>query len=172
VTRRLARAIQGRLREDRATADRLRAKLSDPRFVLAEKQQYLDEYQYRVERALRRALSVRRTRLDGLRPRLMARHPRTVVARAEARLQPLTARLGAATMSELRDARHTVSELSKQLHALSPLAVLGRGYAIALRADGRAVRRPADVVRGDALRLRLAQGQVTAVVEDTGGTDS
>lgn len=168
LERQLVRAIGSRLREDRATADRLRAKLSDPRFVLAEKQQYLDEFLYRAERAARRAIGVPRTRLETLRPRLMARHPRAVVARAEARLQPLTARLGAATMAELRDARHLVSELSKQLQALSPLAVLARGYSIALREDGRAVRRPADVSRGDRLRLRLAEGQISAVVDDPG----
>jgi exodeoxyribonuclease VII large subunit len=52
-----------------------------------------------------------------------------------------------------------------RLDALSPLAVLGRGYAIAMRAaDGAIVRRAADVTPGERLRIRLAEGELEAAV--------
>ena len=55
--------------------------------------------------------------------------------------------------------------LAARLDALSPLAVLGRGYAIVHRAeDGSIVRRAADVSEGDALDFRLAEGIVRARV--------
>jgi exodeoxyribonuclease VII large subunit len=52
--------------------------------------------------------------------------------------------------------------------ALSPAATLQRGYAVVQRADGAVVRAPSDVDSGDALRLRLAGGELTAAVVDTG----
>jgi exodeoxyribonuclease VII large subunit len=52
------------------------------------------------------------------------------------------------------------------LDALSPLAVLQRGYAIAEQADGRLLRDANSVSPGDELRVRLAKGRLTARVED------
>jgi exodeoxyribonuclease VII large subunit len=57
--------------------------------------------------------------------------------------------------------RHTVA----RLRALSPAATLQRGYAIVQRADGHVVRAAAEVARGDTLRLRLADGELTATAE-------
>jgi len=52
-----------------------------------------------------------------------------------------------------------------RLDSLSPLAVLGRGYAIARRAsDGRIVRDPAEVAPGERLALRVAGGEIDASV--------
>jgi exodeoxyribonuclease VII large subunit len=48
--------------------------------------------------------------------------------------------------------------------SLSPAATLDRGYAVVQRADGAVVRRPADVAAGDAVRLRLAEGELDATV--------
>ena len=48
--------------------------------------------------------------------------------------------------------------------ALSPAATMRRGYAIVQRTDGHVVRAPADVNEGDALRLRLAEGELAARV--------
>jgi exodeoxyribonuclease VII large subunit len=51
-----------------------------------------------------------------------------------------------------------------RLHGLSPLAVLGRGYAIVSRADGRVVRQAEEVQPGEDVRVRLGQGGLTARV--------
>jgi exodeoxyribonuclease VII large subunit len=48
--------------------------------------------------------------------------------------------------------------------SLSPAATLDRGYAVVQRSDGAVVRRPADVAAGDAVRLRLAEGELDATV--------
>ena len=54
------------------------------------------------------------------------------------------------------DLAHTRARVT----ALSPAATLERGYAVLQRADGTVVRRSADVAAGDALRARLAEGEV------------
>ncbi len=48
--------------------------------------------------------------------------------------------------------------------ALSPKATLQRGYAVVQDADGHVVRDPGQVAPGDALRVRVAEGEVAATV--------
>ena len=57
-----------------------------------------------------------------------------------------------------------VSHLRARVVALSPQATLDRGYAVVQRADGHVVRDPADVDVGDALRVRVAAGDLAATV--------
>ena len=101
--------------------------------------------------------------LDG---RLLARHPRAVVARARARLGPLGVRLDAAVRRPLDRARARLGDATARLDGLSPLAVLGRGYAIATRGDGRAVRDAAALAPGDGVSVRVARGRFAARVTD------
>jgi exodeoxyribonuclease VII large subunit len=69
-------------------------------------------------------------------------------------------------VASLRLASERLRAVSEQLNALSPLAVLDRGYAIAQReADGRVLRSKADVSPRDAVRVRLAEGSFIARVE-------
>jgi exodeoxyribonuclease VII large subunit len=60
------------------------------------------------------------------------------------------------------------ASVSARLDALSPLAVLSRGFAIVYREpEGVIVRRAREVGPGDALRLRLAEGEIEATVSTT-----
>jgi len=54
-----------------------------------------------------------------------------------------------------------------RLDALSPLATLGRGYALASDEDGHTLTNAAQFERGRAFRLRLRDGQVGARTEST-----
>lgn len=160
----LARAMHARVLEDEHTLERLQSRLTDPRFVIAQKQQYLDDFMVRMERRMTRESAKRRASLDELRSRLSARHPRAVVEHARAQLGPLSTRLHASAELRLGAARGALGEVASRLHALSPLNVLGRGYAIATR-DGRAIRRASDVAAGDSITLRLHEGSVDATVD-------
>jgi exodeoxyribonuclease VII large subunit len=57
--------------------------------------------------------------------------------------------------------------LGARLAALSPLAVLARGYAIATLPGGRAIRAAAEVNPGDAISIRVSAGRIGARVTDT-----
>jgi exodeoxyribonuclease VII large subunit len=60
---------------------------------------------------------------------------------------------------------HAVNDLSHtraRVVALSPQATLDRGYAVVQKQDGSVVRDPAEVTAGEALRLRLAKGDLEA----------
>jgi exodeoxyribonuclease VII large subunit len=66
----------------------------------------------------------------------------------------------AAFRQGLTQASERFAVSSGKLHSLSPLAVLGRGYAIASDAQGRIIKRASDVQPGERLRLRVADGEI------------
>jgi exodeoxyribonuclease VII large subunit len=71
-------------------------------------------------------------------------------------------RLSGAMQAVLERAAARVGAAAAGLDALSPLAVLGRGYAIARDDTGRVLRRRADFTPGAAFRLRVSDGDVPA----------
>jgi exodeoxyribonuclease VII large subunit len=161
---RLRRAVTSRLLEDRAVADRLRVRLTDPRFMIAERRQLLDDLTLRSERIVNRVVAHRRSALERLLQRLQARHPRVVIATARIRLSPLNAALHNRVQLLLNGHRSTLASHAAKLDALSPLTVLGRGYSIATADDGRVIRSAAQVQEGDLFNLRLLAGSLRAKV--------
>jgi exodeoxyribonuclease VII large subunit len=71
-------------------------------------------------------------------------------------------RLAGAMQARLERGTARVAAQAARLDALSPLAVLGRGYAIARASDGRVLRRRADFPPGSPFRLRVVDGDVSA----------
>ena len=57
--------------------------------------------------------------------------------------------------------------LCHRLNALSPLAVLERGYSITFDSHGKIVKKAASVKPGDLIKTRLHNGQITSRVEKT-----
>ena len=65
-------------------------------------------------------------------------------------------------------AQSQLRDHASRLETLSPLAVLGRGYAVCWNDDRtRVVRDAADVARGDAVRVTLARGELDCEVRDS-----
>jgi exodeoxyribonuclease VII large subunit len=84
---------------------------------------------------------------------------------ADERLARTRDRLEAGMDAALEARRHLTDRLAAQLDALSPLRVLGRGYAVPLSEDGRVLKRRADFTSDRAFRLRVSDGDVRARVE-------
>lgn len=160
----LERSMRSRLFGLRAEIDRRRARLGDPRLVVAERQRDLDEFSARLFRRTERALKRRAQTTATLHSRLFSNHPRSVIEKQRARLLPLGARLFGAFRLGLGAGREQLSAQAARLHALSPLSVLGRGYAIALSGEGKVVRRASEAEVGDALSVRLGEGALDVEV--------
>ncbi len=107
-----------------------------------------------------------RQALDHLRARL-ARDARDRLADARLRLDDLAADLDRALRRQVDDRRNRLARLAAALEALSPVAVLARGYALAFRPGQSAPIRDAREVRpGDRLVIRLASGSIAGRVEE------
>ena len=66
---------------------------------------------------------------------------------------------------QLEEARTGLGLAAASLDALSPLAVLQRGYAIAQDEDGKLLRDAKSVSVGDSVKVRLAKGNLATRVE-------
>jgi exodeoxyribonuclease VII large subunit len=169
LTLTLRRAYRARMQEDRATLGNLRARLSDPRFVIAARQQDLDDRRLRLERQVRRLLHSRRTQLVESERRLRAQHPHLVLARAKQRVVAARSKIERRITPRLADARRRLDTLTAKLNELNPTAVLSRGYAIVMDEHGAVVRHHDDVAVGQRVDVRLHSGSLQATVETTQG---
>jgi exodeoxyribonuclease VII large subunit len=63
--------------------------------------------------------------------------------------------------------RATRNALEGRLHALSPIAVLDRGYSLTFTPNGQLLRESSAVTTGETLKTRLARGTVMSTVVHT-----
>jgi exodeoxyribonuclease VII large subunit len=145
--RALARALQNRVRTAAARVARLaeRPVLRDPHAVLGPASQALDLAALRLSQALPARLARDEQRLTYANERL--------------------ARLGPRIVERAQD---SITRGAARLDDLSPLAVLGRGYAACFAEDGRSVvSTTAQVATEDIINVRVSDGTITASVSGT-----
>ena len=115
----------------------------------------------RLERALRGALRERRQRLETARARHSRCDPRQRLVHSRERLAALSGRLSRCTSAAVSRARSALATCARGLHAVSPLATLGRGYAILKDADGGHVVASVAQAKPDArVRALLRDGEL------------
>ncbi|MEW9625844.1 exodeoxyribonuclease VII large subunit [Rhodanobacter geophilus] len=162
LQQRLAALEQRRLQALDQRVDHLFARLQAqrPQARLARDRERLVHLQHRLLATLRDRRQRDRIRLDRLHARLLARHPRQRLALLQRQLAEQSQRLRQAIARQLERERHALQQAARTLHAVSPLATLERGYAILFDADGKVLRSVQGVEPGDALRARLADGEL------------
>lgn len=134
-----------------------------------QKEQYelLDHLGQRMRKAMERQLGNRRALLVQVGRCPMLRDPASWVRDRRDRLDRQRERLGYTMNAALAGDRRDMARLAAGLDALSPLKVLGRGYAIAKGPKG-IVRDIEDVAAGDELELRVSNGSIACEVKETG----
>ncbi len=153
-----------------ATVDRAFRKLSDARLpdpvvLVNRRSMELADCQLRMERATLARQEQARTRLEAASRRLAAHLPQRRISERQNRLDHLRGRLESGAVLALRDRAEALSRQAARLSALSPLAVLERGYAVVSLADGGVLHDAAAARPGDGLVVRLAQGRLLATVD-------
>jgi exodeoxyribonuclease VII large subunit len=128
------------------------------------------ELTYALSRLARAALGARERRVQQLRRQLDSFDAGRRLALVRTRLVSGRGRLDAALADRRHRARSQLAAVAGRLDALSPLAVLGRGYAVCWTGDrARVVRTAAEVAAGDAVRVTLSHGELECEVRSTSG---
>jgi len=141
-----------------------------PAQAVRERMQRLDELQVRAISALRRASTARRERLLRVAAELVSASPASRLAALRQRATHAAGRLAPSLGQGLALARGRLQAALQTLHATSPLATLGRGYAIVTRTvDGAVLREPGAAPPGTDIDARLAGGTLRARVLAGGG---
>ena len=166
---RLARAVRFQLLQASQRLTHLPVTRAESRVsaLLPRHAQRLDDFSFRVESALTAQLRLRPRHADELDAAVLRHDPRQSLAQARARLQAGRNHLHRSLEHRLHASVATLTALNARLHSLSPLAVLDRGYALVLTAQGSLVRSAAQLTPGDQLLTRLADGAFLSRVEST-----
>lgn len=121
----------------------------------------LAHWDARLQRAMDQTLQRRREQLDRARSSPFLQSPLRSIQEKRLLLDYQQQRLVHGMERQVQASRERAGRLAAALEALSPLRVLGRGYSIAQKEDGTVLSSIEQVTVGEALSLRLADGQVT-----------
>ena len=125
----------------------------------------LQSARLRMARAQSKELALLRRRLETLAAKRVLTDPLAVIQDKRMLLAHLQKDLGYAASARLAGPRQRLGTLAASLDAMSPLKVLGRGFALAADSGGRILRRAGDVSPGDAVEVSLAEGRLDCRVE-------
>ncbi len=114
---------------------------------------------------MRAMLDEQSAALDGLRERLRLLHPLIQIKEHVARVQELLRHMTRGVQFTLERCERHLQGLAGRLEALSPLAVLARGYSITMAGPERhVVTSSASLRAGDELETLLSRGRVVSTV--------
>jgi exodeoxyribonuclease VII large subunit len=138
------------------------------------RQQKVDEQRFRLEKAERQLLERCHRRCENVSAAVRHYDARRRLAAIRQQLAAQTSKLAVATRTRLLERRGALDRQTASLEALSPVAILNRGYALVFDAKGELVKDAARLKAGDELSARLARGKVRARVTATepGKTES
>jgi exodeoxyribonuclease VII large subunit len=131
---------------------------------LADEMRLIGQSRQRLRRGIVTQLDRDQQRLDAARSRPVIARPDVIVDVRAADVAGLRQRADRVFAHRIDRAETDVESTRGRLRALSPAATMQRGYAIVQRSDGHVVRDPADVADGEALRVRIAGGEIAATV--------
>ena len=169
---RLRRAVQYNLlcqRQQLTSLEKNRvfARMED---AIARRQQRVDDLRFRLESLMRTRLADASRRLDLGLSRLTQRDLRQQLRMQKRDLLSHLRALAAAAQRHLMHRRSRLEQASAKLDALSPVAILERGYSLIFDDHGTLLKDTAQLQPGDAIHARLAHGELDARVESLTGT--
>jgi exodeoxyribonuclease VII large subunit len=133
---------------------------------LTEELASLDAARERLRRTLRLLLDRQAQGLLAVRSRPSLAQPESMIAIRRDEISAARQGIRLRATANLDRAQDNIRHLTAQVRGLSPAATLRRGYAVVQQCgDGRLVRAPADAPLGAQVRIRLADGELAAVID-------
>ncbi len=164
---RLIRAIRFQLIQARQRVDMLPISRSESRvgLLFSRLSQRLDDLTFRLDTRVGARLRQLQHCVDSSAAGVSRHDPRQMLASTRARLTLLQTRMERAMEHALQAAGSAASSLAIRLNALSPLAVLDRGYALVLDTNGSVIHSTAQLSPGDRVTTHVFDGAFVSRVE-------
>ncbi|MFA6163785.1 MAG: exodeoxyribonuclease VII large subunit [Methylobacter sp.] len=166
---RLQQQLQRKLNQKQQTLDWLTKRLQQqhPGQKLARNAQRMDELELRLNQAIQTKLRHDKSLVEARTAKLWQHIPTITINSHKQRQLYLSKRLTTAIKHKLEQQNLRLLNSSQTLHAVSPLATLNRGYAMAIhQPTGKIIRSTEQLTIGDMVQTRLAQGQFTSQIKD------
>ena len=166
LTARLQQVMTRRTDEERQRLRLAMHRMAGVRYRIQEELQRVDAAVFGMTAAVRRAVQAGQDRVQRVERALMAGSPEAKIRHGLAVVPQLLRRLHRGMRGEIASQAQRVHASLGNLHTLSPLATLARGYSILRRApSGPAIRTVDDVAVGEDLRAQLINGQLLCTVK-------
>jgi exodeoxyribonuclease VII large subunit len=128
------------------------------------RQQKLDDQRFRLEKAERQLVQSLQRRCETVSAAVRHYDARRRLAAVKQQLDAQISNLASAARTRLLESRGILERRIASLEALSPVAILNRGYALMFDAEGRLLKDASTVKAGDEVSARLARGRIRARV--------
>ena len=166
LSARLQQVVGRRMEEERQRLRLATHQIAAVRVRVQEEIQWVDATVYEMSAAVRLVLQAGQDRMVRANQRLMAGSPHARVRHGLAVIPQLAARLYQGTRGIVETRTQRVQSCAARLHALSPLATLGRGYSVLQHArTGDVIRGVDDVNVGEELQAKLIDGRLLCIVK-------
>lgn len=128
--------------------------------------QALDEDALQLQRIMQRMIKDARSRLRECELRMRYAKPQQRLMQQKQRLDEYEERLRRAMQSLLEQTRHQLALSEERLRRLYPYEKLESGYGCILTEDGRRIRSVSQVAPGEVVQIFLADGRMTARIQE------
>ena len=130
--------------------------------------QFLSDQRRRLDYAMGQRLRASHERLARAQALLQECHPKPRISLESQKLSITKGRLIRGMQQSVQSRSDRLSAMARHLEAVSPQAVLGRGYTITSRKkQGTPIRSAGDLKEGDKIVTRFADGEVESTVDDS-----
>ena len=165
---RIARSGQRTLDDRAQSLDWLGRRLAaaSPSATVRRQGDRLRELRGQLGSIMRRDVLLKARRLQLLKNDLLQQSPAIAVQRSIGRNNALRQRLASVTRELIADREHRIALAARALDSVSPLATLGRGYAIVRDAQGKVLLSAGDAAVGDDVEAQLASGRLLATIKE------
>jgi exodeoxyribonuclease VII large subunit len=124
----------------------------------------IEKLRDRASRFIRNMIELESSKIANLAARPVLRDPTVMITSRLEIITSLRDRSIRSFQGRLAIAQEELQQVTARVRALSPQATLDRGYAVVQLADGSIARDSDALKNGEKLRIRLAQGETSAMV--------
>ena len=163
LAQRLTRAQSNHLRAAQAAVQSLTRRLRNPSQTLTQMSERLERLQPRLLTAVKRALD--HPEIDRLEKQLQTGVEQQL-KQAQTRLSSASARQTELMQRQLIDERNNLQRLAGQLNALSPLAVMDRGFSLVRNEQQGLISRAAQLQADQTITIDFADGRADAIIQN------